>query len=68
MEIFKKTLHLDHFTLGLVFQLPKWPKFELLYLYRRLRDEDPEEEGGYNSEDEYNHLGVQLVMPNSKIR
>jgi len=29
---------------------------------RRLRDdEDQDEEGGYNSEDEYNHLGVQLT-------
>jgi len=28
---------------------------------RRLRDEDQDDEGGYNSEDEYNHLGVQLT-------
>ena len=25
---------------------------------RRLRDEDQDDEGGYNSEDEYNHLGT----------
>ena len=28
---------------------------------RRMRDEDAEEEQGYNSEDEYNHFGVQLT-------